>query len=260
MLPLTAKATSSLGSMPMFPSIQASYSPLKTMEKKPPVPTSKILNVPATYALPGSASGAVSFQKTSSYLPQASPHYHSGYVRPPPTPTHQFGGGAPSGSKTPSQGSSPLKYQTPPTTYPPPIEAYQCPKINPNFLTPKYERSPLPRSSTSSFPSPSPVKFQPTSGTTATTVGTPSSATKSPLAPPPPSPPVSQVVIQTSSLNLSMSIAATVNAAPMPVASTSAAAAHQTTVATTVTATSTPPPAHSNSAGTGGEQVPILIL
>lgn len=252
MLPLTAKATSSLGSMPMFPSIQASYSPLKTMEKKPPVPTSKILNVPATYALPGSASGAVSFQKTSSYLPQASPHYHSGYVRPPPTPTHQFGGGAPSGSKTPSQGSSPLKYQTPPTTYPPPIEAYQCPKINPNFLTPKYERSPLPRSSTSSFPSPSPVKFQPTSGTTATTVGTPSSATKSPLAPPPPSPPVSQVVIQTSSLNLSMSIAATVNAAPMPVASTSAAAAHQTTVATTVTATSTPPPAHSNSAATGG--------
>ncbi|XP_037723013.1 serine/arginine repetitive matrix protein 2 [Drosophila subpulchrella] len=252
MLPLTAKATPTLGSMPMFPCMHASYSPLKTMEKKPPVPTSKILNVPATYALPGSASGAVTFQKTSSYLPQASPHYHSGYVRPPPTPTHQFGGGAPSGSKTPSQGSSPLKYQTPPTTYPPPIEAYQCPKINPNFLTPKYERSPLPRSSTSSFPSPSPVKFMPTSGTTATTVGTPSSATKSPLAPPPPSPPVSQVVIQTSSLNLSMSIAATVNAAPMAVASTSSAAAHHATVGATVTATSTPPPAHSNSVATGG--------
>ncbi|XP_052846765.1 LOW QUALITY PROTEIN: microtubule-associated protein futsch [Drosophila gunungcola] len=250
MLPLTAKATPTLGTM--FPCMPASYSPLKTMEKKPPVPTSKILNVPATYALPGSAGGAVSFQKTSSYLPQASPHYHSGYVRPPPTPTHQFGGGTPSGSKTPSQGSSPLKYQTPPTTYPPPIEAYQCPKINPNFLTPKYERSPLPRSSTSSFPSPSPVKFLPTSGTTATTVGHPQSATKSPLAPPPPSPPVSQVVIQTSSLNLSMSIAATVNAAPMAVASTSAAAAHQATVGTTVTATSTPPPAHSNSAGNGG--------
>nr|XP_017005438.2 titin [Drosophila takahashii] len=250
MLPLTAKATPTLGAMPMFPCMPASYSPLKTMEKKPPVPTSKILNVPATYALPGNAGGGpVGFQKTSSYLPQASPHYHSGYVRPPPTPTHQFGGGgAPSGSKTPSQGSSPLKYQTPPTTYPPPIEAYQCPKINPNFLTPKYERSPLPRSSTSSFPSPSPVKFLPASGTTVgTTVGTPSSATKSPLAPPPPSPPVSQVVIQTSSLNLSMSIAATVNAAP--VASTSSAAAAAAAAAHQVTATSTPPPAHSNSGG-----------
>ncbi|KAH8375556.1 hypothetical protein KR200_002489 [Drosophila serrata] len=281
MLPLTAKATPTLGGpMPtMFPGMHASYSPVKAMEKKPPVPTSKILNVPATYALPGSASGSGTvggFQKTSSYLPQASPHYHSGYVRPPPTPTHQFGGGgvggAPSGSKTPSQGttsSSPLKYQTPPTTYPPPIEAYQCPKINPNFLTPKYERSPLPppRSSASnSFPSPSPVKFMPTSSTTVTTtttVGTPSSIanTKSPLAPPPPSPPVSQVMIQTSSLNLSTSIAATVNAAPMAVASTSAAAAQQAaaqaaaavvTGGTTTMATATPPPAHSNNAGAGG--------
>ncbi|KAH8329728.1 hypothetical protein KR067_003833 [Drosophila pandora] len=249
MLPLTSK----LGTLPMPSSTVSncipplSYSPLKAMEKKPPVPTSKILNVPATYALPGStgsgsvAPGTVGFQKTSSYLPAASPHYHSGYVRPPPTPTHQFGGGgAPPGSKTPA---SPLKYQQQPITYPAPIEAYQCPKINPNFLTPKYERSPLPRSSTSSnFPSPSPVKFLSTTSGTVTV--TPASLTKSPLAPPNPTPPVSQVVIQTSSLNLSTSVAATVNAAPLPVASTSAAAAAQQAA--------TPPPAHvNNNAGAG---------
>ncbi|KAH8380295.1 hypothetical protein KR009_009801 [Drosophila setifemur] len=241
MLPLTPK----LATLPLPAGAASncipplSYSPLKAMEKKPPVPTSKILNVPATYALPGSSvlggasGGVVGFQKTSSYLPQASPHYHSGYVRPPPTPTHQFGGGAPSGSKTPT---SPLKYHTPPTTYPPPIEAYQCPKINPNFLTPKYERSPLPRST---FPSPSPVKFMPS---TSASTATPSSVAKSPLAPPTPSPPVSQVVMQTSSLNLSTSVATTVNAVPMPVASTSAAAAQQA---------ASPPPAHSNNAGAG---------
>lgn len=66
-----------------------------------------------------------------------------------------------------------IKYQTPPTTYPPPIEAYPSPKINPNFLTPKFDRnidrrivcldgssslSTMQRPSTS-FPSPSPVKF-----------------------------------------------------------------------------------------------------
>lgn len=37
------------------------------------------------------------------------------------------------------------KYQTLVTTYPPPIEAYPSPKINPNFLTPKYDRNTLPR-------------------------------------------------------------------------------------------------------------------
>ncbi|XP_034658571.1 LOW QUALITY PROTEIN: serine/arginine repetitive matrix protein 2 [Drosophila subobscura] len=294
MLPLTTKAatpmiTPTLTALPLPSGIQVAaancisipplnYTPLKAMEKKSPVPTSKILNVPATYALPGgsaAAAVAVGFQKTSSYLPQASPHYHSGYVRPPPTPSHPFGsGGGPSGSKTPAQGSStssPLKYQTPPTTYPPPIEAYQCPKINPNFLTPKYERSPLPpRSSASSnFPTPSPVKFLPTP--TSTTVGTgtgtaSSSATKSPLAPPTPAtPPVvtsasQPVVLQTSSLSLSTATAPTPSPAPAPVASTSAAAAQQASGAAAgggaPTSTPTPPPAHSNS-NAGGSGDPL---
>lgn len=66
------------------------------------------------------------------------------------------------------------KYHTPPTTYPPPIEAYPAPKINPNFLTPKFDRN-LDRSRISSnldspysssvhknltFPTPSPLKIE----------------------------------------------------------------------------------------------------
>ncbi|EDW79586.2 uncharacterized protein Dwil_GK20560 [Drosophila willistoni] len=258
MLPVTNKsaASSTLGSMPM-PTGNATISPptftapgggLKPMEKKSPVPTSKILNVPATYALPG--------QKTSSYLPQASPHYHAtGYVRPPPTPTHQFGGGGGAGvapgGKTPSQAAattSPLKYQTPPTTYPPPIEAYQCPKINPNFLTPKYERGPLPPRSApaaTNFPTPAPVKFMPTPAPATTTVGgTTSQAGAANTSPAiqsntsntnynksvqPASPPVvvqpQLVQAQSMSLNLSLPPAAAAAGAPGPPPPTSTAAA-----------------------------------
>uniref|UniRef100_T1GI84 JmjC domain-containing protein n=1 Tax=Megaselia scalaris TaxID=36166 RepID=T1GI84_MEGSC len=78
------------------------------------------------------------------------------------------------------------KYHTPPTTYPPPIEAYPAPKINPNFLTPKFDRN-LDRSRISSnldspysssvhknltFPSPSPLKID--SNSTPKSMSTPS--------------------------------------------------------------------------------------
>ncbi|XP_037933844.1 uncharacterized protein LOC119668417 [Teleopsis dalmanni] len=147
-------------------------SPFKTIEKKSPVPTSKILNVPATYGVPSTTSVPASpnfnssFNKTS-YLPQMTPHYHGNLVR---TPTHQFPTAksptVPAPVPTPSASvhlssslsqQSPIKYQTTPTTYPPPIEAYPSPKINPNFLTPKFDRTTLPRPN--NFPSPSPVKF-----------------------------------------------------------------------------------------------------
>lgn len=152
-------------------------SPFKTIEKKSPIPTSKILNVPATYAIPSVTPSAANvniamnagFNKTPTYLPPASPHYHTQHVRPaahpfptaksptvPPTPT----GNAtlPPHLQAPLPPQSPLKYPAAPTTYPPPIEAYPSPKINPNFLTPKFDRTTLPRNN--NFPSPSPVKFE----------------------------------------------------------------------------------------------------
>ncbi|XP_055909503.1 protein piccolo [Eupeodes corollae] len=97
---------------------------------------------------------------------------------PLPTPVPAFIPRQPTLKTPPAQTTIPplqptIKYQTPPTTYPPPIEAYPSPKINPNFLTPKFDRnidrrivcldgssslSTMQRPS-SSFPSPSPVKF-----------------------------------------------------------------------------------------------------
>ncbi|XP_062127406.1 mucin-19 isoform X1 [Drosophila sulfurigaster albostrigata] len=220
MLPLTAKPTTQFSISP--PSYAPAAAVLKTMEKKSPVPTSKILNVPATYALPGAGVGAVGFAKTTSYLPQASPHYHTPYVRPstfaPGSKTPQQGTGTTPGGGGGSVVSSPLKYQTPPTTYPPPIEAYQCPKINPNFLTPKYDRSSvLPRtnnnnsinnnntsSMNSSFTSPRATLSSLGGGTVvAGSVVTP---VKSVLPPPP-------VVSQAQSLNLSLNAVASTSAA-----------------------------------------------
>uniref|UniRef100_A0A034V6F2 Protein Jumonji n=2 Tax=Bactrocera dorsalis TaxID=27457 RepID=A0A034V6F2_BACDO len=152
-------------------------SPFKTIEKKSPIPTSKILNVPATYAIPSATPPATNvnialnagFNKTPTYLPPASPHYHTQHVRPaahpfpnaksptaPPTPTSNAA--LPPHLQAPLPPQSPLKYPAAPTTYPPPIEAYPSPKINPNFLTPKFDRTTLPR--TNNFPSPSPVKFE----------------------------------------------------------------------------------------------------
>ncbi|KAL7734057.1 hypothetical protein ACLKA6_011742 [Drosophila palustris] len=218
MLPLTAKPT-------QFSISPPSYAPLKTMEKKSPVPTSKILNVPATYALPGAGTGlgAVGFAKTTSYLPQASPHYHTPYVRPA---TFVAAAATAAGNKTPQQQTtatlatttavtSPLKYQTPPTTYPPPIEAYQCPKINPNFLTPKYDRSSvLPRANNSSssisnntsninnFTSPTVARA--TLSSLSSPVGV--AATVKSVLPPP-------VVSQGQSLNLSLPAVASTSAA-----------------------------------------------
>ncbi|XP_030386202.1 mucin-5AC [Scaptodrosophila lebanonensis] len=281
-LPVSANSISPPSYAPV-PLVSTSTPPaaIKPMEKKSPVPTSKILNVPATYALPGTALGATvgggvsGFQKTTSYLPQASPHYHTPYVRPPPTPAHQFPGS--SGSAKPpaatttsatiqSQQQSPLKYQTPPTTYPPPIEAYQCPKINPNFLTPKYERSALPRAN-NSFPSPSPVKFDAGRGLTSLptpvvattgsgTIANPALTSKSAL-PPPLSPAVlSQVSPQVSSVNLSMSnsTSSVLPTAPPPptttVATASTSAAAAAAVASAMATVPTPPPAHSGNNNT----------
>ncbi|XP_030241935.1 mucin-17 [Drosophila navojoa] len=249
MLPLTAKPMPYSISPPSYASASAT---LKAMEKKSPVPTSKILNVPATYALPGAAGGglstaAVGFAKTSSYLPQASPHYHTPYVRP-----STFGvavaaaaaaAAAAAGNKTPqhqqhqqqpqqqqltstlaaaSSVTSPLKYQTPPTTYPPPIEAYQCPKINPNFLTPKYDRSSvLPRANNivnnnNSIGSVAASNALSNSSFTATTAAR---STLNSLTTPVAAAPKSVTVSQSQSLNLSLS------ATPSTMASTSAAAA-----------------------------------
>ncbi|XP_053953134.1 serine-rich adhesin for platelets isoform X1 [Anastrepha ludens] len=151
-------------------------SPFKTIEKKSPVPTSKILNVPATYAIPSATPPSPnvnltmnsSFNKTPSYMPPASPHYHAPHVRPaahpfptaksPTAPTPIGSTTLPPHLQVPLPPQSPLKYPAAPTTYPPPIEAYPSPKINPTFLTPKFDRTTLPR--TNNFPSPSPVKFE----------------------------------------------------------------------------------------------------
>uniref|UniRef100_A0A0A1XBG1 Protein Jumonji n=1 Tax=Zeugodacus cucurbitae TaxID=28588 RepID=A0A0A1XBG1_ZEUCU len=147
-------------------------SPFKTIEKKSPIPTSKILNVPATYAIPTATPTPANvnialnagFNKTPNYLPPASPHYHTQHVRPAalPFPTAKSPTAPPTPTSThlqaPLPPQSPLKYPAAPTTYPPPIEAYPSPKINPNFLTPKFDRTTLPR--TNNFPSPSPVKFE----------------------------------------------------------------------------------------------------
>uniref|UniRef100_A0A1B0FBV2 ARID domain-containing protein n=1 Tax=Glossina morsitans morsitans TaxID=37546 RepID=A0A1B0FBV2_GLOMM len=179
---VTSPTTSSVfPPAPVTPSSQTP-SPFKVVEKKSPVPTSKILNVPATYGIPsasptGNLGAAInnSFGKTSMYVPQSPAHYHShtSHIR------SQYPGQStkspvmpPASSATASHlttspqlnAQSPLKYQTPPTTYPPPIEAYPSPKINPNFLTPKFDRNTLPRPTNltgnhNSFPSPSPVKF-----------------------------------------------------------------------------------------------------
>ncbi|XP_034481361.1 LOW QUALITY PROTEIN: pneumococcal serine-rich repeat protein [Drosophila innubila] len=248
MLPLTAKPT-------QFSISPPSYAPLKTMEKKSPVPTSKILNVPATYALPGAGAGlgAVGFAKTTSYLPQASPHYHTPYVRPATFVA------AAAGNKTPQQTTaattsvtSPLKYQTPPTTYPPPIEAYQCPKINPNFLTPKYERSSvLPRANNSSSSNnntsninsfTAPTVARATLSSLSSPVGV--AATVKSVLPPP-------VVSQGQSLNLSLPAVASTSAAAAACATTAAtsttastsasAAATTAAAAATIAATATDP-------------------
>ncbi|XP_004519005.1 uncharacterized protein LOC101460227 [Ceratitis capitata] len=172
--PITA-AGMPLSSTPQIPS------PFKTIEKKSPIPTSKILNVPATYAIHSSVTPPTAnvnmamnaaFNKTPNYLPPASPHYHTQHVRPPahtfptaksPTapPTTAGTPTLPPHLQAPMPPQSPLKYPAAPTTYPPPIEAYPSPKINPNFLTPKFDRTTLPR--TNNFPSPSPVKFDLTS-------------------------------------------------------------------------------------------------
>lgn len=175
---------------PPAPVTPTSQSPFKSIEKKSPVPTSKILNVPATYGIPpASPTGNIAagintnFGKSPMYVPQSPAHYHSphsSHIRPP-TSMPQFPVQSmknpslvapPSNTVTshlttpPSQmtAQSPIKYQTPPTTYPPPIEAYPSPKINPNFLTPKFDRNTLSRPGNSTgnnnaFPSPSPVKF-----------------------------------------------------------------------------------------------------
>ncbi|XP_005175419.1 mucin-5AC [Musca domestica] len=185
-----------------------SQSPFKAVEKKSPVPTSKILNVPATYGVPSATPSTNSgincglnsnFGKSPMYVPQSPAHYHSTahasqqqaqqQQQPPPPQQHvrpQFPIQSPvktsplmgpsinsstsvgphmntSSMQMPPQ--SPMKYQTPPTTYPPPIEAYPSPKINPNFLTPKFDRNTLsrpgnhPPTGNNSFPSPSPVKY-----------------------------------------------------------------------------------------------------
>ncbi|EDW69335.2 uncharacterized protein Dvir_GJ12176 [Drosophila virilis] len=245
MLPLTTKPMPYSISPPSYASAAAT---LKAMEKKSPVPTSKILNVPATYALPGAGVGvgagvgAVGFAKTSSYLPQASPHYHTPYVRPPTfSAVAAAAAAAAVGNKTPQQpqqqqanstlataagtGSSPLKYQTPPTTYPPPIEAYQCPKINPNFLTPKYERSSvLPRANNininnSCNSSNSAAGNSNVLGNNSFTTPTTARGTLNSLATPVAAAPKPVAVSQSQSLNLSLT------ATPTAVASTSAAAA-----------------------------------
>ncbi|XP_017491286.1 PREDICTED: microtubule-associated protein futsch, partial [Rhagoletis zephyria] len=191
MLPITTKPVSTPPLNPPTPVTSASPitatvpqsttpqipSPFKTIEKKSPIPTSKILNVPATYAIPSSTPPSSSlnmsmnsgFNKTPTYMPPASPHYHAPHVRPsphpfptaksptvPPTPTGSVT--LPPHLQAPLPPQSPLKYPAAPTTYPPPIEAYPSPKINPNFLTPKFDRTTLPR--TNNFPSPSPVKFE----------------------------------------------------------------------------------------------------
>ncbi|XP_073842970.1 jumonji, AT rich interactive domain 2 [Musca autumnalis] len=189
----------------------ASQSPFKAVEKKSPVPTSKILNVPATYGIPSASPSTnsglncglnTSFGKSPMYVPQSPAHYHSTahappppqqqqqQQQPPPPPQHvrpQFPIQSPVKTSslmgpnvnnvtvagphmTPSSmqmpPQTPMKYQTPPTTYPPPIEAYPSPKINPNFLTPKFDRNTLsrpgghpPTGNNNSFPSPSPVKY-----------------------------------------------------------------------------------------------------
>lgn len=170
-----------------------SQSPFKSIEKKSPVPTSKILNVPATYGIPSASPTATigsglntNFGKSPIYVPQSPAHYHSSHsshirpttslpqfpvqsakppslVAPPPPPSNTITSHL---TTPPSQmtAQSPMKYQTPPTTYPPPIEAYPSPKINPNFLTPKFDRNTLSRpgnntGNNNAFPSPSPVKF-----------------------------------------------------------------------------------------------------
>ncbi|XP_065359670.1 uncharacterized protein Jarid2 [Calliphora vicina] len=204
-VPTTALATSSAISAPMAATIPSpisctiqppapvtptSQSPFKTIEKKSPIPTSKILNVPATYGIPpASPTGNIAagintnFGKSPMYVPQSPAHYHSphpSHIRPtsslPQFPVQSVKNPSlvapPSNTVTshlttpPSQmtAQSPIKYQTPPTTYPPPIEAYPSPKINPNFLTPKFDRNTLSRPGNSTgnnnaFPSPSPVKF-----------------------------------------------------------------------------------------------------
>ncbi|KAM7355310.1 jumonji, AT rich interactive domain 2 [Cochliomyia hominivorax] len=175
---------------PPAPVTPTSQSPFKSIEKKSPVPTSKILNVPATYGIPpasptGNIAGGINtnFGKSPMYVPQSPAHYHSphsSHIRPttsmqqfpvqsvknpslvaPPSNTVTSHLTTPQSQMT---AQSPIKYQTPPTTYPPPIEAYPSPKINPNFLTPKFDRNTLSRpgnntGNNNSFPSPSPVKF-----------------------------------------------------------------------------------------------------
>ncbi|XP_055841325.1 uncharacterized protein LOC129908679 [Episyrphus balteatus] len=120
-------------------------------------------------------------------VPTSSTHLNSSPLKiddkpkmptPLPTPVPAFIPRQPTLKTPPAQTTIPpiqptIKYQTPPTTYPPPIEAYPSPKINPNFLTPKFDRnidrrivcldgssslSTMQRPSTS-FPSPSPVKY-----------------------------------------------------------------------------------------------------
>ncbi|TMW53702.1 hypothetical protein DOY81_001247 [Sarcophaga bullata] len=174
---------------PPAPVTPTSQSPFKSIEKKSPVPTSKILNVPATYGIPpasptGNISGGINtnFGKSPMYVPQSPAHYHSphsSHIRPatnlPQFPVQSAKNPSlvtlppntvTSHMTTPSSQmtQSPMKYQTPPTTYPPPIEAYPSPKINPNFLTPKFDRNTLSRpgnnAGNNTFPSPSPVKFE----------------------------------------------------------------------------------------------------
>ncbi|XP_013106680.2 serine/arginine repetitive matrix protein 2 [Stomoxys calcitrans] len=187
---------------PPAPVTPTSQSPFKSIEKKSPVPTSKILNVPATYGIPSSSPSTnlgncgltTSFGKSPMYVPQSPAHYHSSqsqqqppqqlHIRPTTSSIPQFPLQSPvktSSMVSPALNSSslqthmatspmqmppqsPMKYQTPPTTYPPPIEAYPSPKINPNFLTPKFDRNTLSRpghtpGNNNNFPSPSPVKF-----------------------------------------------------------------------------------------------------
>lgn len=185
--------------LPPAPITPTSQSPFKSIEKKSPVPTSKILNVPATYGIPPASPSAnlgnsglnASFGKSPMYVPQSPAHYHSPHpsqqqhIRPAASSIPQFSMQSPAKTSTlvapsplnttsvtahlstpPLQmtSQSPMKYQTPPTTYPPPIEAYPSPKINPNFLTPKFDRNTLsrpgnPTGNNNAFPSPSPVKF-----------------------------------------------------------------------------------------------------
>lgn len=198
-----------------------SQSPFKSIEKKSPVPTSKILNVPATYGIPSASPTTTSanlgncgiamnsnFGKSPMYVPQSPAHYHSAHSSQPPplqqqqspqllrpttssipqfslqSPVKTSSLVAPPTLNTTSSVAthiatppmqmppqSPMKYQTPPTTYPPPIEAYPSPKINPNFLTPKFDRNTLSRpggshatGNNNTFPSPSPVKFDMSGG------------------------------------------------------------------------------------------------